>query len=112
MAQRIDSVLVADLPRILHPHRFGILFQGDYIKTQVAELALTLLYPPQHCTACDTALFVNRNAFKRAAVTVVVAQTNLHNDCGIALGHDEVNFPTAAAMVLCHQNEPLRFKQF
>lgn len=55
--------LVADLPRILDPLRCTAAFQGNHIKTQVSELALTLFHPPQLRAACDAALFVGRNAF-------------------------------------------------
>lgn len=63
MAQRFDSALVADLPRILHPLGVSAVFQCDHIKTQVCELALTLLHPPQLRTARYTGLFVTGNAF-------------------------------------------------
>lgn len=63
MAQRFDSALVADLPRILHPLGVSAVFQCDHIKTQVCELALTLLHPPQLRTARHAGLFVTGNAF-------------------------------------------------
>lgn len=61
MAYRFASGLVADLPRILNPFGFVAVFQCDHIKTQVRELALTLLNPPQLCAAGDSRLFVGGN---------------------------------------------------
>lgn len=108
--QRFDPGLVADLPRILNPKRIGAVFQCDHIKTQVQELALTLLYPPQFGAAHHAALFLPGNTFKRAAITAVAAQAHLdHHGC-VTLGHDEVDFTTAAAVVLGHQDQTLGFK--
>jgi hypothetical protein len=108
--QRFDPGLVADLPRILNPQRIGAVFQCDYIKTQVLELALTLLHPPQLGTAGHTALFLTGNAFKCAAMATVVAQAHLDHHGGVTLGHDEIDFATAAAVVLGHQDQTLGFK--
>lgn len=88
MAQRFDSALVADLPRILHPLWFSAVFQCDHIKTQVRELALTLLHPPQLGATRHAGLFVGGNTLQRTAMAAVVAKPNLHNDCGVAMRHD------------------------
>ena len=104
LAYRFDSVLVADLPRILHPLWFSAVFQSDHIKTQVCELALTLLHPPQLCAAGNAGLFLGGNAFKCAAMAAVVAQTDFDNDSGFALRHDQVDFTAAAAVILGDQD--------
>ncbi len=104
MAQRFDSALVADLPRILHPLWFSAVFQCDHIKTQVRELALTLLHPPQLGATRHAGLFVTGNTLERAAMAAVVAKPNFHNDCGVALRHDQINFTAAAPVVSGHQD--------
>gem|GEM_PF-4285963 len=111
LVQRFDPGLVADLPRILNPQRFGTVFQCDHIKTQVLELALTLLHPPQFGATHDTALFFAGNAFKCTAMAAVAALPHLHHHGGFALRHDEVDFAAAAAVVLGHQHKAFGFKQ-
>jgi hypothetical protein len=111
MAQRFGPGLVADLPRILHPLRFSAVFQCDHIKTQVCELALTLLYPPKFCTTRHASLFVCRDALKRAAMAAVVAQANFDDHCCVAVRHDQINFATAATVVTSHQVQALLFQQ-
>lgn len=102
-----QGCLVVDLPRILNPLRGTTAFQGNHIKTQVSELALTLFDPPKLCTACDVALLVGCNAFKRTAVPAVAALSNLHHHGGIALCHDQIKFAAAAAVVVLNKHEPL-----
>ncbi len=99
--------LVADLPRILYPLRRIATFQCNHVKTQVSELALTLLHPPQLCAACDTALLVGGNALNCAAMPAVAALPNLHYHGGVALCHDQIEFAAAAAVVLGNQHKPL-----
>lgn len=111
LAHRFDSGLVADLPRILHPLRIGSIFQSYYVKTQVLELALTLLHPPQFRATCNAALFVGGNAFQCAAMAVVAAQAHLNNNRRVALRHDQVDFTAATAVVSGNQHQALRFQQ-
>lgn len=111
MAQRFDSALVADLPRILHPLRISAVFQSDHIKTQVCELALTLLHPPQLCAAGDAALFKGRNALKCAAMAAVVPQSDFHNDGSVALRHDQIDFTAAATVISGDQEQAFGFQQ-
>lgn len=111
LAYRFDPGLVADLPRILHPLRFSAVFQSDHIKTQVCELALTLLHPPKLCAAGYPALFQGGNALKRAAMAAVVAQTDFHNDGCVALRQDQINFAAATTVIPGNQHQSFGFQQ-
>jgi len=101
-----SACLVADLPCILDPLRLVACFQRHYIKTQVSELALTLLHPPQLCTPRNTALLVGGNAFKCTAMPVVAALPNLHHHGGVTLCHDQIEFATAAPVILGNKHKP------
>ena len=111
LAYRFDSVLVADLPRILHPLWFSAVFQSDHIKTQVRELALTLLHPPKLRAAGDAALFQGGNALKCTAVAAVVPQADFHNDGSVALRHDQIDFTAAATVISGDQEQAFGFQQ-
>jgi hypothetical protein len=43
-------------------------------------------------------------------MATVVAQAHLDHHGGVTLGHDEIDFATAAAVVLGHQDQTLGFK--